>query len=438
MSEQTEKYVRADIQGGYIYNKSEIDYFKQTQIIDVISNLMLGDYNQKGSYMISKEIIEELVKMKKVYQYSFGATTFCQSVNEIGGYGKIDFAIKIRKNTQTGVISATLQVLETIDRANGYYQNTNSASIETYTAKDSSTFIVDMLKYFNVASKREDGLLKKEIQNEEINSIIARKKYEELLKNVSNDKIEAINKDLYFKRMKILDKSSIGKKIKIELESETYKINGWFIKEGMPGYYRYLNQILDGLVEMHSAEALQDVAFTASWRKINDSAAAELKNAFASISKAVQKTAEATNNTELISQINQINNINQASRTGPINQTNKINENKIEFSKLNSEVLQKQEEKPNAIYQTQKVEQKAVDNEKKSNEVDNDLKKVFDGVKREESKEVMNAAKSNESSDLMNGNKATKHEQKEIVSVVKIDENFDLSNAKSKDDTMDL
>lgn len=277
-----ERYIRADVQGGYLYNKSEIDYFKQSQAIDVMNNLMLGDFNEKGNYVLNKAMVVQLVKMTKIYQYSFGSTTFCQSMSDVGGYGKIDFAVKMRNNSQNGTITATLQLLETIDRANGYYQNTNTAPIAIYTAPESNTYIVDMLKFFNIVSKKEEGLLKKERDDEEdIALIIARKKFEEQQKTLHLPNIDELNKQLYEKRLKLLAKSVIGKKILEEFGKESYKINGWFVKEGMPGYYRHLNQVLDGLIELHSAEVLQDVALKAALNKANESfsqsLAAEMK-----------------------------------------------------------------------------------------------------------------------------------------------------------------
>jgi len=265
-----ERYIRTDVQGGYLYNKSEIDYFKQSQAVDVMNNLMLGDFNAKGNYVLNKAMVIQLVKMVKIYQYSFGSTTFCQSMSDVGGYGKIDFAVKMRNNAQNGTVTATLQLLETIDRANGYYQNTNTAPIAVYTAPESNTYIVDMLKFFNIISKKEEGLLKKE-KEEDIELIIARKKFEEQQKAMHLPHIDEMNKQLYEKRLKLLAKSVVGKKILEEFGKESYKINGWFVKEGMPGYYRHLNQVLDGLVELYSAEVLQDIALKASWNKANES-----------------------------------------------------------------------------------------------------------------------------------------------------------------------
>lgn len=274
-----ERYIRPDVNGGFLYNKSEIDYYKQTQVVDVMANLMLGDFGGNGNYVLTKGVVDQLVKMKKIYQYSFGTTTFCQSENDIEGYGKIDFAVKIRNNNQNKTVTATLQLLETIDRANGYYQNTNTASIAVYTAPESNSYIVDMLRYFNIVSKKDDGLVKKDKTDEPIDLIVARKKFMEQLRQSALPIIDEQHKVLYEKRFKMLSKSAIGKTILAEFNKESYKINGWFVKEGMPGYFRYLNQVLDGLFEVHSAEVLQDVALKAAWNKANETFSMAMLNA---------------------------------------------------------------------------------------------------------------------------------------------------------------
>ena len=221
-------------------------------------------------------------------------------MKDVGGYGKIDFAIKIRSNNQNGMVTATLQLLETIDRANGYYQNTNTASIANYTAKESNNFIVDMLKHFNVVSKKEEGFLKKDKVEEDVDLIIARKKYEDLLRKGSEEKIDAAFKSLYEKRLKLLARSEAGKKILAEFNNEAYKINGWFIKEGMPGYYKYLNQVLDGLFEVHSEEVLQDVALTAAWRKSAEVMSSDMAKILSNANVAISRLNDETMNNERI------------------------------------------------------------------------------------------------------------------------------------------
>ena len=150
---------------------------------------------------------------------------------------------------------------------------------------ESNHYIVDMLKYFNVVSRKEDGLLRTDRKEEDVDLIIARRKYELLLKNGVLGKLDDLNKVLFQKRLKILQKSEVGKKILSQFNSETYKINGWFLKEGMPGYFRYLNQMLDGLMELYSAEAMKDAALMVGWRKFNADFAADSNKLMAAAGK---------------------------------------------------------------------------------------------------------------------------------------------------------
>lgn len=277
--ENSERYVRKDVEGGFIYNKSEISYYKQAQKIDVISNLMLGDYNTKGSYVLDKDLVQQLVKVAKIYQYSFGANMFCQTAFEIEEYGKIDFAIKIKNDfPKKGKATAVLQLLEPIDKANGYYTNTNVVELDYFTENDSPSFVVNTLKYFNVVSKKESGLISKE-KVEDIDLIVARKRYEELRKNILSGKFEEIYQTMFNKKVKLLSKSVVGKKIMDQFAKDSYNLNGWFVKEGMKGYHRTMYELLTSIIEQHSEEILQDVKLSASLNKLDGEYAKAINNA---------------------------------------------------------------------------------------------------------------------------------------------------------------
>lgn len=294
-----ERYIRKDVKGGYIYNKSEIDYYSELQSIDVIDNALFGDYVKNGTYVLDKEVIDQLVAMAKVYQYSFGSNMFCQSAQPVDKFGNVDFAIKIVKDMpQKGDSTAILELLESIDRANGYYINTNSAEIAKYTAKETNTFVIDALKYFNVFSKKDEGLIKK-IKTENLDALISRKRYVDTLKQVVSPYLEGQYKILYDKKMKALAKSQFGKTITEKMDAEAYKINGWFIKEDVAGYYKYLNQVLDSILEQHSEELLNDVKLKATLNKLNEDFAKNLRNIQEQKKEALLSSAELKNDAVL-------------------------------------------------------------------------------------------------------------------------------------------
>lgn len=284
---ESERYVRRDIEGGYIYNKSEISYYRQVQKLEVANNLMLGDYNQNGVYTLNEDLIKQLIGMTKVYQYSFGSNMFCQSLNDLEGFGKVDFAIKIVKDTpKLGSTTAVLELLEPIDKANGYYTNTNTVQIDIYTAQDSNNFVVDVLKKFNVVSKKDAGLIAKK-HEENIDLIILRKRYEEMRKNMLSDKVEEIYKNNFNKKLKLLAKSPAGKKILEEFNKQSYKINGWFVKDGMKGYYKTMDELLQSIIDKNKSEVLQDVKLVASLNKLESECSKLLQGTINNVNKTV-------------------------------------------------------------------------------------------------------------------------------------------------------
>lgn len=282
-----ERYIRKDSDGGFIYNKSEINYYKEVQKLEIANNLMLGDYNQNGVYTINQELIQQLIQTTKVYQYSFGNNMFCQSLTDIENFGKIDFAIKIVKDQpEVGTTTAILQLLEPIDKANGYYTNTNIAQLDVYSAKDTNTFVVDVLKKYNVVSKKDAGLIAKK-HEDSIDLIILRKKFEDMRKNLLDDRVEEIYKNNFNKKLKLLSKSPVGKKILDEFNKQSYKINGWFVKEGMKGYYKTMDELLQSIIDKNKASVLQDVKLAAALNKLDNECSKLLNSTIKTVDKAM-------------------------------------------------------------------------------------------------------------------------------------------------------
>ena len=126
----TLKYRRQDVEGGYIYDKQDIDYFRTTQRNDVIDNSLLGDFNMVGSYVINNNLITELIKMKKIFTDSYSKAIFCESLKKFDGES-YKFRLNIISNSPSkGKVTASLELLEEISRTNGYYKNTNSVMID--------------------------------------------------------------------------------------------------------------------------------------------------------------------------------------------------------------------------------------------------------------------------------------------------------------------
>ena len=80
------KLVRAATQDNFV-----------TEKIDVIKNNLLGTYDDEGNYIISSQIVNELLQISKIKKSSFGNSIFC--VGNLLGYGELVFELLFDSRT---------------------------------------------------------------------------------------------------------------------------------------------------------------------------------------------------------------------------------------------------------------------------------------------------------------------------------------------------
>lgn len=249
------KYRRVDSENGYLTNEGEIRYYKQVQENDVLNNNLLGDFNELGNYVIKKSVIEELISVTKIMQYSYDKITFCTSLNKIKNYGNLEFAIKIVLNDpEKDQATAFLELLEPVNKVNGFYQNTNAVLIATYVDVADKTFLGKVCVAFNM--KNKDDVKGGKKYQESIDDIIARKDYLEALKRISNSSMNKVEKEFYQKRISILMKSESGKEIIKILDLEIARLNNLFLNKRSASYYKVMNELLDRIIESKGKKIL--------------------------------------------------------------------------------------------------------------------------------------------------------------------------------------
>jgi hypothetical protein len=125
-----------------------------TEKIDVIKNNLLGSYDNEGNYVISTQIIDELLALKKIKKTSFGNSIFC--VGNLLGYGEIAFELSFDSKTDgNNQASAKLYVLEDVDKINGYLQNTIKTCIGDF-SESIDDYINQAYSHFNIITEDED------------------------------------------------------------------------------------------------------------------------------------------------------------------------------------------------------------------------------------------------------------------------------------------
>lgn len=142
-------YRKVDTEGGVLTDPSEIVLYKHTQQKDLFVNGLLGQYDEEGNYFISEEIRRELVALNKTCGESFEDTYYAISRNEEDPYHSIKFALSIEKD-EDGTNTATLKVLEEVERNGGLIHNTMSTFVAQLSDTDSEEFTTLAFETFHI------------------------------------------------------------------------------------------------------------------------------------------------------------------------------------------------------------------------------------------------------------------------------------------------
>lgn len=222
LDKQNPKMLRKDIDGAILDNKYEIDYYRLEQFSNVVDNLMLGNYDEFGEYIVQDEIKEELIKCEKMIIDNYENILFVKTINPINAFSYINFAVKVITNTQTNQNTAILELLEPIYKAKGFVENTQTTILKRITLPNNAIFRQEVYKAFNI-KPNANGEGQKIATEDDFKNTIDRKIRLLYLKKQSFGKMNGYYEICYNKNVEELKKTEIGKKV-IEQTNKDEKI----------------------------------------------------------------------------------------------------------------------------------------------------------------------------------------------------------------------
>lgn len=238
---QTRKYKRIDTEGGLLTVDQEIDNYITTQHYEIRNNYMLGNYNKDGNYYIEEGILTSLVKIPKVKLSQYENTQFLTSTTAFEYKGLLQFCVVTTK--KDGNATATLKLMEPVNKINGYIQNTNSFAVAFFTDDDNAEFAGKMEKVFNIYDhsdvKSDDA---------DIQAIINRILYLRSQQLALGELFAEAEKDYYENRLEILQRPEYANVLKTYRELLVKA--GVFLDEKDPNYYTSLNELLDQAIDI--------------------------------------------------------------------------------------------------------------------------------------------------------------------------------------------
>lgn len=256
------QYLKPDCALGYVEDTAQIEYLKFNNLRHVALGCMLGDFDDVGTYVVSPEIVKELVSIEKYIVQSYDNIELCKSAIKFdkqisflvtfeGNKATLSLVEKINYEANFALNSGTysninefvLDVIETngeVDR-NAVYIRWN---IKTFPSQIIDIFNCDnsvMEKYFGIVNrlkylmKANTVLLQKETQLEEIESSYANQLFEilshypklekavlETIKTTLKEKKDAVNveKPFFAKTLNEVIENAIQKNINVLDETE--------------------------------------------------------------------------------------------------------------------------------------------------------------------------------------------------------------------------
>ncbi len=218
--------------------------------IEVISNGLLGAYDDDGHYTISEPVKQELVNMTKYKKTTFNNSVFC--VVNRPGLGELVFKIDYEKNTNDQVAKATMYVLENLYKVNGYLQNTIKTPIAEFVG-DLDNFIETSYRKFNVnviwSDDDDEGMERKGEDDPSVYAYIsAQKQFISALDRLTTDKYNKIYEEYFTERLRVLNAqgTDFSRAVLETFRQEYAKIEKFFLSAKD---YKALSQLLDVCVE---------------------------------------------------------------------------------------------------------------------------------------------------------------------------------------------
>ena len=114
------QYLKPDSELGYVEDNAKIGYLKFNNLRHSIFGCMLGDFNEVGNYVVSPEIVSELIAMEKYVVESFDNIELCKSFLKLDK--QISFMVTFEGNR------ATLSLVEKVNYESNFAINSGTYS----------------------------------------------------------------------------------------------------------------------------------------------------------------------------------------------------------------------------------------------------------------------------------------------------------------------
>ena len=235
-------YIKQDSELGFVQGEHDVKQMKAMRFRDVISNDLLGDFDESGKYILSDAVAADLVAItKKIDSNDTNGTQGRAFVGDRVLHFNLTPPVALDKDTAY----CYLQLLEEIPRINGYYVDTLTTVVATYEYKNDEYFFERALQVFNFKEYKADEAVEPQIMPD---SFAERYALISAMRKQAYEPMDTLEEAYFNKRLQLLSEDPELAIILAEFANKRGKLEPFF--EKAEHKYAFLNQILDEVIEM--------------------------------------------------------------------------------------------------------------------------------------------------------------------------------------------
>ncbi|MCL2539945.1 MAG: hypothetical protein FWE53_00725 [Firmicutes bacterium] len=265
---EAERYLCPGSDKGFITDKAAIGCLRAENRLDEINNFLMGSFTDRGEYHIDKQIVQELLGMRKIEFVNEktvntpGAVVsktkeliFADSKAAFVPMGNVHFAVEFSVADGKGV--AFLNLMENVERANGYVINTNTYRLAKYVSEPDKAFKLKARKAFNIVTQiedDEDGGQK--MAPEVFPHLLVHIGFITVAQKIIEKRLENMQEQHLRERLEALLLGVNGKRVLDAYNLEREKIEQFFL-QNKKNKYRSLNEVLSRVIDVAEANGTQ-------------------------------------------------------------------------------------------------------------------------------------------------------------------------------------
>ena len=235
-------YIKQGSELGFVQGEHDVKQMKAMRFRDVISNDLLGDFDESGKYILSDAVAADLVAItKKIDSNDTNGTQGRAFVGDRVLHFNLTPPVALDKDTAY----CYLQLLEEIPRINGYYVDTLTTVVATYEYKNDEYFFERALQVFNFKEYKVDETVEPQIVPD---SFAERYAFIAAMRKQAYEPMDTLEEAYFNKRLQLLSEDPELAIILAEFANKRNKLEPFFDKAEHK--YAFLNQILDEVLEM--------------------------------------------------------------------------------------------------------------------------------------------------------------------------------------------